>query len=258
MVSSAHSSDVPAAARTLELLRLLASRGPSTASSLASQSGMPRSTAYHLLAVMRDGGFVIHLPAERRWALGPTAFEVGAGYLRHDPLERAARPLLADLADRCQETAHLAVLHGAEVVYLLKEAPRRRPAMPTLVTDIGVRLPATITASGRSLLAALPAAQVRALLPGPRSFVLRTEHGPVSLSALRRVLAAESQRGWASEDGEVVEGYASVACAAVDRAGTPLASVSVTFRREDHHDWSALAAEVVDAARRLSRAMSGR
>ena len=29
---------------------------------------------------MADAGFVVHLPDERRWSLGPSAFEVGMGY----------------------------------------------------------------------------------------------------------------------------------------------------------------------------------
>jgi DNA-binding IclR family transcriptional regulator len=44
-------------------------------------------------------------------------------------------------------TAHLGVLHGRETLYLIKEQPRR-PVL--LVTDVGVRLPAHLTAVGAS------------------------------------------------------------------------------------------------------------
>ena len=246
-------SSVPAASQTLAVLRTLADRGPTAAVALARAIGVPRSSAYHLLTVLRESGFVVHLPEERRWALGPVAFEVGMAYLRHDPLERVARPHLAALADRVAESAHLSVLHGAEVVYLLKEVPRRRAAPPTLVTDVGVRLPATLTASGRAMLGALPAAQVRAVLAGERAFVDRTGRGPRTLTALRRVLAEETARGWASEDGEVVDGLASVAAVVRDRAGAPVAAVSVTFRGQEHpvSTWGEVASEVVIAAGRI-------
>jgi DNA-binding IclR family transcriptional regulator len=246
-------SSVPAAAQTVAILRVLADRGPTAAVSLARAVGMPRSSAYHLLTVLRESGVVVHLPEERRWALGPVTFEIGMAYLRHDPLERLARPHLAALADRVSETAHLSVLHGAEVVYLAKEVPRRRTAPPTLVTDVGVRLPATLTASGRAMLGALPAAQVRALLAGERAFVDRTGRGPRSWTSLRRVLGEESARGWASEDGEVVEGLASVAAVVRDRLGAPVAAVSVTFRSGEHPvaERAALATEVVVAAGRI-------
>ena len=100
--------------------------------------------------------------------------------------------------DEVGETAHLGVLHGAETVYLLKEQPR---AAATLVTDVGVRLPAHLTASGCSVLARLPAAQVRALYPDRAAFLLRTGEGPRSLTQLRAVLTAARRRGWARSAG---------------------------------------------------------
>ena len=107
-------------------------------------------------------GFVVHLADEHRYGLGVAAFEVGSGYARQAPLQRIARRPLAELVDRTRQSAHLAVLHGGDVLYVLEE---RAPGRPPLVTDVGVRLPAHLTASGRAVLAHLPAAQVRALVP---------------------------------------------------------------------------------------------
>ena len=86
------SSDVPALRRGLSVLRLLASHaGPMTATAVAEELELPRSTAYHLLAELCTAGFVTHLPEERRYGLGVAAFEVGSAYLRQDPLQRLAR-----------------------------------------------------------------------------------------------------------------------------------------------------------------------
>jgi DNA-binding IclR family transcriptional regulator len=243
---------VPAASQTLALLRALAERGPSTAATLARAVNLPRSTTYHLLAVLRDEGFVVHLPEERRWSLGPTAFSVGQAYLRHDPRESLARPLIIALADAVGQSAHLGVLHGTEVVYLIKESPRNRLDTPTLITGVGVHLPAAITASGRAMLAHLPKDQLRALMSSPDAFVRRTSAGPDSLSALRRVLDRERERGYAHEEGEVLAGYASVAAALLDRQGHPVASVSVTYRTDQGADAEAIGREVVLTARAIS------
>ncbi|HEY0636271.1 MAG TPA: helix-turn-helix domain-containing protein, partial [Pseudonocardiaceae bacterium] len=156
------STDVPALRRGLELLRLLAGRaGPVSAAALAREAGLPRSTTYHLLSELVTAGFVTHLPEERRYGLGVAAFELGSAYLRHDPLERLGRPVLRRLAQRTHGVAHLGVLHGRETLYLVKE--QRPGGGVTLVTDVGVRLPAQLTAVGRAVLAHLPAAQVRAV-----------------------------------------------------------------------------------------------
>ncbi|REE98897.1 IclR family transcriptional regulator [Thermomonospora umbrina] len=249
-------SQVPAARRTLAVLRLLASSaGPMPASAIARETAMPRSSAHHLLREMAEDGFVVYLPEERAWGLGVAAFEIGSAYLRQGPLERLARPPLRRLVDRVNEIAQLGVLHGAETLYLLKEQP---PRHATLVTDVGVRMPASLTASGRSLLAHLPAAQVRALFPGP--LVSRTGQGPSSLRELRRTLAEDARRGWSIEDGLITEGFTSIAACAFDHVGHPTAAVTVTFRRETRPEdaWPALAEAVRATAADLTRRLGGR
>ena len=140
-------SQVPAATRTLMVLRFLASQpDPVPLERLASALDLPRSTAYHLVNAMIEQGFVTHIPEERRYCLGIAAFEVGIGYARQAPLQRIAHRPLAALVDRIGQSAHLAVPHGREVLYVLEE---RAPGRAPLVTDVGVRLPAHLTASGR-------------------------------------------------------------------------------------------------------------
>ncbi len=253
--------NVPAATRTLAVLRALASAAaPLTAASLARDLNLPRSTVYHLLSAMADAGFVSHYPEEGRWGLGVAAFEVGAAYLRHDPLERLARApiqrLAAEVAHITPAVAHLGVLHGRETLYLLKDAPS---TPVTIVAEVGVRLPASLTASGRTLLAALPAAQVRALFPNSASFVDRTGEGPMTLRSLNLLLGEERLRGWAEEDGFISEGVASVAVASHDHDGRPAASVGLTFRSDqaDRDARAALAAAARRCAREITRRLSG-
>ncbi|MFZ5871174.1 MAG: IclR family transcriptional regulator [Actinomycetota bacterium] len=251
------SAKVPAAEQTLAILRHLAATGPVPAAAIARDLRLPRSTTYHLLAVLARAGFVVHLPEERRYGLGVSAFEIGTAYARQEPLARLARPVLARLVDAVGHSAHLAVLHGREVLYVVEE---RAPGRPPLVTDVGVRLPAQLTASGRAVLADLPAAQVRALFPDAGAFVDRHGAGPRSPSALRRLLVDVRQDGFATEDGEVTPGFASVAAAVHDHTGRPVAGLAVTFGVDDvvpaHR--AALAARVGVAARELTRRIGGR
>ena len=124
---------VPAARQTLALLQALARQpGPVPAAALARELGLPRSTTYHLLAELLHAGFVVHLPEERRYGLGVSAFEIGSAYSRQEPLARLARPVLARLVDAVGNSAHLAVLHGREVLYVVEQrAPGARPWSPT-------------------------------------------------------------------------------------------------------------------------------
>ena len=123
-----HGSQVPAADQALRILSYLAhQRGPVPAATIATALELPRSTVYHLLAVLQERGFVVHLPEERRYGLGVAAFELGSGFARQQPLALLGRPLVAALVDRTGESAHLAVLHGRDVLYIVEERARRRP-----------------------------------------------------------------------------------------------------------------------------------
>ncbi|MFE1294162.1 IclR family transcriptional regulator [Streptomyces sp. NPDC058731] len=196
------------------------------------------------------------LPEERRYGLGLSAFELGSGYSRQAPFERLARVPLARLVDRTGHNAHLAVLHGREVVYVIEE---RAPGRPPLVTEVGVRLPAHLTASGRAVLARLPQAQVRALFPDPSAFVRRNELGPTSLSALRHLLTEVRRHGYATEEDEITTGFSSVAAAVLDHSAHPIAGVAVTFpgAQVDEEQRGRMAAEVGRVARELTRRVGG-
>jgi DNA-binding IclR family transcriptional regulator len=221
---------------------------------IAEQLGIPRSTVYHLLSTMAQHRFVVHLPAERRWGLGTAAFELAGGYARQEPLARLGRPLVAALTDLTGESAHLAVMTGRDVLYIVEERARRRPA---LVTDVGVRLPAHLTATGRAMLAALPREQVRALYPDAGAFADRTGRGPRRPAELRDLLREVRSRGWAVEDGEVTLGLGSVGVAVLDHVGWPVAAVAVTFAADAGHDSAEFARQVAPVAAELGRRIRG-
>jgi DNA-binding IclR family transcriptional regulator len=207
----------PSAQRALQALKVLAAHGPLSASQLAVQIEAPRASVYRLLQEMQAEGFVVHHADEARWGLGLASFEIGTAYLRRQPLERLARPVLLRLVAQTNNTAHLGILHGPDILYLLVERPRKPDP---LVTATGVRLPAERTATGRAILAHLPSAQVRA--------AFSREGVPESL----RELSKDRTRGWSVEDGLVSPGYGSVATAVLDADDRPVAAISVTVALE--------------------------
>lgn len=252
------SSRIPAVERALAVLRYLGSRArPVAASAIARDLGLPRSTTYHLLAVLVREGFVTRLPEERRFVLGPAAFEIADPHNRRQGLLGLARPLLVGLVAEVGHNGHLATLDGRDVLYLAEE---RVTDGDLLVTDVDVRLPAHLTASGRAMLAYLPAVQRTALYPTAASLVTRTGAGPQSLEALRTELRATHRRGWAQEDGEVAPGLASVAAPVWDHLGRAVAALAVTFRsgRVDGAARERLAAAVVAAAGVLTGRLGGK
>ena len=129
------------------------------------------------------------------------------------------------------------------------------------MTDVGVRLPAQLTASGRAMLAAAAGGPGPGAVPGAAAFVDRTGRGPAHLPALRRLLAQGRRRGWAVEDGYVTAGFASVAAPVLDHGGRPIAAISTTFRHECAPEcdetWPDLATHTRRAAEDLTARIGG-
>ena len=250
-------ANAPAASQALTVLRLLARHTePVPASAIARDLNLPRSSVYHLLNVLADQGFVVHLPEERRYGLGIAAFELGSAYTRQAPLQRLARQPMVRLVDATKHNAHLAVLHGRDVLYVIEE---RAPGRPPLVTDVGVRLPSQLTASGLAMLASLPPQQVRALFPSRDAFVQRHGIGPTTLSGLRTLLSRARRDGFATEDGTVTPDFASVAAPVLDHTGHPVAGIAVTYPAAEvsENQRDAIAEHVVRTARDLTRRIGG-
>lgn len=268
MTNDHKAGPAPALRRGLAVLRLLASRpSPVSAGAIARDLGLARSSTYELLTELAAAGFAVHLPTERRWGLGVGAFEIGTAYLRSEPLERSGRPVIRRLALATRATAHLGVLHGAQMLYLLKEKPAGTSV--TLVTDVGIRLPAALTATGLSILAGLPSGQVRALFPNHDAFVDRTGRGPASPTQLRTALTQVRNRGWAHEDGQITPGVASVAAAVFDHNAMPIAAIGITIahrcqeptpatRSTSSCSFDALVEPVLSAVAALTAAIGGR
>jgi len=250
--------DMPAARNTLRVLGYLARRsGPVRASTLARDLGLPRSSAYQLIAVMMDEGFLVHYPEDRAYGLSTLLSDIGTSSLRTTRLGRLAQPLLDRLvaATSVPVVAHLSVLSGADVIYVSRVQGFRAP---TTVSAIGVRLPSHLTATGRAMLAQLPATQVRALYPHRDDLTTRQDTGPRTLAQLSAILAEGRRLGWSREDGEITPDYGSVGAAAVDHNGYPVASVGITFRTTASPDLPRLGAAVRATADALTARLAGR
>lgn len=248
----------PAADRVLDVLGFLGRQnGPVAAAVIARELDLPRSSVYQFLDALKRRGLVVHFPEDRRYGLGIGAFELSSAYVRQEPITRLGSPVLAALADRLGESTHLAVLHGRDVLYLVEERAAHRP---TLISDVGVRLPAHLTATGRAMLAAMPAAHVRALYSEDRELERRTETGPRMYRELRALLGEVRELGYGFEEGDVTTGISSVAIGVPDHEGWPQAAIATSFPGDplDRRSRRELADRIRPYADELRRRLGGK
>jgi DNA-binding IclR family transcriptional regulator len=252
------SSQIKSASRVLDILETLAAHvQPMATMAIARECGIPKSSAYHLLNVMLERNFVTYYEHERAWGLGVSIFEVGSAYLRRTPLQRLGRPILESVCADTNEACHLAILHGADVLYLDKEQPAGNG--PNLVTDVGVRLPAHLTAVGWAILSELPESQVRASF-GNGPLVTRTGSGPDCLEVLFEDLAAVRSKGFAFDDQMITPGICCLAAPVFSHADLPVAAIGISFLAAKSDDGlvNRFAKVVCDAAGHLSASLGCR
>jgi len=250
---------VKSAERALDVLLFLASRvRPVPAAAIAREHGMPKSSLYHLLNVLAAKGFVVHNREEQTWALGVAAFEIGSAYLGSEPLGHLGRPVVRALAEQTRKVSQLFIMQGTEVLTLLREMPRGVEL--SMVTDVGVRLPAYLTAAGRAMLMHASAKQLNALYPPTRPLVNRNRPGPRNLAELRHELQVSRERGYAVIENTISFGLSATAVPVFSHDDRSIAALTLTQPTAPGavHDRRGVVEPLLDAAETLSRQLGWR
>ncbi|MEV7033084.1 IclR family transcriptional regulator [Streptomyces sp. NPDC093272] len=233
MSETAGVREVKSAARTVELLELLAARGdrPARLQELADELGVPRSSMYALLQTLIARGWVRTDTTGSLYGVGIRTLLTGTTYLDSDPRVRLVRPYLDEASQKLGETVHLARLDGRDVVYL---ATRESHEYLRTISRVGRRLPAHAAALGKALLAQRPGED---LPEGP--YEALTPRTRTTREALAADLAEVRARGHAIDREEAVTGITGFGFAL--RYDTPAqdavsCSVPVTRLTPEHED----------------------
>ena len=140
----------PAVTRAAAILDLLAENGsvPAGPSELARRLGLPKSSIANICAALVDTGLVRRVGTG--FTLGRKLAELGGAYLTSVDLVQEFYEACNELAAGSEETVQLAVLDGVEMTYLARH-DGKQPVR--LTSQIGRRLPASVTATGKAALA---------------------------------------------------------------------------------------------------------
>jgi len=195
------SKPIPAGAgeRVLYLLTLIAQQGrPLTVSELAEASGLPTSTLYRQLALLKSWGFVQETIGN--YMPGPACLQLALGFDQTSWLMREALPEMRRLSEKTNETIGLMVVAHEQMVCL--DMVESRHSLRCAFVK-GKALSLFFGASGKSLLAFLPTTDREAVLrEAVESGVLNSEQ----LNELEREIIQIHSQGHAISSSEVDEG----------------------------------------------------
>jgi DNA-binding IclR family transcriptional regulator len=199
-------------------------------SELSRRLELPKATVQRCLVTLGDAGWLERTDTRGRWQPGTQFLAVSSRIRESYGLNKLVRPALETLRDMTSESVHFTVLSGAYCVALDRlESPQPVRAY----TALGQQIPAYASAGGKAMLAWMPPAQVRRLVP--EDLRLWTENTHQSLDALLNELEQTRQRGFAVNLEEYRVGVRAVGAPIVDRGGLPLGALVVSAPAERFH-----------------------
>lgn len=247
---------VPAIRRAMLILELLAKdsegRGITEISNILH---IPKSSVFSILYTLQDGGFV-EKDVGSRYKLGPKTFEIGNAYARVADFVQEFAPIAREMVAQCNETVHLAVLDGVEVIYLARQ---EGAAAVRVAVSMGARLPAHAVATGKVLLASLSEAEVEERFRGVR-LVRRTPNTVTSLDALLEELQQVRAVGYAIDNEESAKGVLCIASPVINHEEKTVAAISISFPliRGSRERMETIISLVKDGALKLSHRLGYR
>ena len=236
--------------KALNLLEALVRSGqPRRLTELSRQLGLTKPNVYRLLSTLSTLGYVKKDPVTTLYSPTLKIWELGSLLVRDVDLVAVAQPRLRRLCQDTHESVQLAVFDSGFVVYVDKvDSPQPLKAM----TSIGSRVPASVTSTGKALLAWLPPESLDQAMAHVKRFT------PLTLTRrkdLERDLEETRLRGYSINRGEYRAGVVGIAAPVRDRSANVVAAIGVWgaekailgARREE------LAHVLIVAARDISR-----
>lgn len=218
-------------------------------STLARRLGVAKSTVHRLAVTLVSEGLLEQDRVTGRYRLGIALFRLGTLVRRRMNVSEEARPHLFSLRQQTNETVHLAILDGTDIMYVYflesTQAVRMR-------SDLGLRKPAYCTAEGQAILAFSPPEVVERVIRG--GLRARTPQTVTDPDRLRKTLEAVRARGCAIEDEESEIGVRCIAAPIRNDAGDVVAAVGVAgpVSRLSKKSLTAIMPHVIAAADAIS------
>jgi IclR family transcriptional regulator, KDG regulon repressor len=174
---------------------------------LSKRLKLHKNNVFRLLATLEARGYIEQNKSTENYRLGIKCLHLGRRYIHHMGLVRQARPILAEVAKKCRESAFVAIARRDGVVPLEAAEPDDRSVR--IMAPIGQTLPLHCTAIGKAYLAFDPEEQLMSLLP--EQLHRYTENTIVDRVLLLEQLRAVTRDGYSVDAGEYLEDVASVA-----------------------------------------------
>ncbi|MEP7730046.1 IclR family transcriptional regulator [Marinomonas primoryensis] len=195
-------------------------------------SELPKATAHRQLNTLLEHGLVRFDEHKQAYYPGYELLALAHRTWANLDIRDVAAAPMRDLWSKTQETIHLAVLDGADVIYIDKlESPKSL----RLYSAVGKKGPVYCTGVGKAMLAFLPEDKQETVIAA-QSFIRHTDHTLITPQALRVDLQQVQKTGVSLDLEEHEMGIKCAAAPIFNTRNEAIAAISVTapaFRTSD-------------------------
>jgi len=238
--------------KTFSILDILIQHGSSMhMTEISKKLDLYPSTTHRILDTLKHWGYIEQDPHTQKYQLGLKALELGMAKLHQMDLVREATPYLKELVKQCNETVHLGVLEGGEVLYLAKEESSQTIRM---ISYVGKRAPLHCTALGKVLLAYLSAEERKKIL-GEKVLPRLTENTITDKMELEKELGKVREQGFALDREENEKDVRCVAAPIRNYLGEVIAALSISspIFRIDKNAQNNLKVALIEVSEKISK-----
>jgi len=207
---------------TVRILEELEGQGGTGVTTLAERLDLPKSTVHTHLRSWAEAGYLTR--EGDRYAISPGFLRFGGDTVSNHPIIAAGQTAIDELAMETEERVQVVDEHEGRGVYVYQARGRR--ALPT-DTHVGSRVHMHCTASGKAILAFLPAERRDEILEA-HGLPEWTRNTITDRDALTEELAQIRETGLAFDDEERVEGVRCVAAPVLDDAERPYGALTIS------------------------------
>ncbi|SFU19635.1 IclR family transcriptional regulator [Mesorhizobium sp. YR577] len=223
-------------------------------SSLARELQLSKSNVHRILLTLQSRNYVRRVDLNSTYELTQKIWELGSLVRGRLSLLKVSGPFIQRLSAETQESVHLSIRDGSEVVYIDKVEGTQPIAA---YTRIGGRAPLYCVATGKAMLANLNDETLETLVPTLTAY---TEHTILDYAGLREELARVREAGFAVNRGEWRADVFGVAAPVFDGSGKVAGAVGISgpSSRYKARQIKMFAAHVQVAAKDISDVMGYR
>lgn len=200
------------------------SKTPVTLGQLTDVLGIDRSSAFRLANTLKRRGFLSNPSVGKDYILGPSVWRLSRQYDWSKMLATIAHEHLNVLATATNETAHLALREGRKALFIDHVATNQ---VISISGQTGELVPLYCTSHGKALLADFDEPGLRTLFGGEKLEPF-TRQTIVSMPDLADNCRKIRTRGYATDDGEFIEGVRCIAAPIRNPRGTVIASIGIS------------------------------